>query len=110
ILAELRDRVRVVEDACATERQRTGGRVRGRRAVLAQSWRGQPDSPAPRQGLRPTIASRCKWARAEALVRNRIFVQEYLRARDLWREGIAAVFPTGTYWLRRFAHVPVVQT
>jgi putative transposase len=41
ILAELRDRVRAVEDECAAERQRTGGRVIGRRAVLAQSWRGQ---------------------------------------------------------------------
>jgi hypothetical protein len=37
VLAELRDRVRAVEHERAFERQRTGRRVHGRRAVLAQS-------------------------------------------------------------------------
>lgn len=39
VLSELRDCVRAVELACAAERGRTGRRVLGRRAVLAQSWR-----------------------------------------------------------------------
>jgi len=39
VLAELRDRVLVIELERAAERGRTGRRVLGRRAVLAQSWR-----------------------------------------------------------------------
>jgi hypothetical protein len=35
---------------------------------------------------------------------------EYMRARERWRDGAAAVFPRGTYWLQRFASVPVVET
>jgi hypothetical protein len=56
------------------------------------------------------MASRNKWARIEALVRNRAFVIEYASARDRWRNGIPAVFPPGTYWLQRFASVPVLDT
>jgi hypothetical protein len=56
------------------------------------------------------VASRNKWARIEALLRNRVFVIEYAIARDRWRNGIPAVFPPGTYWLQRFASVPVGET
>jgi hypothetical protein len=77
VLAELRERVRAVEDERAAERQRTGGRVCGRRAVLAQSWRGQPTSREPRRTLRPRVAAQNKWARIEALLRNRAFVEAY---------------------------------
>jgi REP element-mobilizing transposase RayT len=110
VLAELRARVEAVEAEFAAERQRTGGRVCGRRAVLAQSWQGQPITPEPRRGLRPQVAARNKWARIEAVMCNRAFTQAYAMARDAWREGIAAVFPPGTYWLRRFAHVVVAET
>jgi hypothetical protein len=64
----------------------------------------------PRRNLRLQIASRSKWARIEALLRNRAFVVEYTIARDRWRDGIPAVFPPGTYWLQRFASVPVLET
>jgi putative transposase len=53
VLSELRDRVRAVELECAAERGRTGRRVLGRRAVLAQSWRDSPASVEPRRNLRP---------------------------------------------------------
>jgi hypothetical protein len=78
--------------------------------VLAQSWREFPASVEPRRNLRPQVASRSKWARIEALLRNRAFVMEYASARERWRDGIAAVFPPGTYWLQRFASVPVLET
>ncbi|HEX2685771.1 MAG TPA: hypothetical protein VHN14_04100 [Kofleriaceae bacterium] len=110
VLAELRDRVRAVEAERAAERQRTGGRVVGRRAVLAQSWRSQPASHEPRRTLRPRVAVRSKWARIEALLRNRAFVAAYTTAREQWRAGIPVMFPPGTYWLRRFAQVPVAET
>jgi hypothetical protein len=107
MLSELRDRVRRVEHERAAERQRTGGRVSGRRAVLAQSWRDQPASHEPRRNLRPRIATRSTWARLEALLRDRAFVVDYVDARARWKYGAAAVFPPGTYWLQRFASVPI---
>jgi REP element-mobilizing transposase RayT len=109
VLAELRDRVRAVEVEREAERQRTGPRVLGRRAVLAQSWRDGPTSREPRRNLRPRIATRSKWARIEALVRNRAFLIDYVHAREQWREGGPVTFPPGTYWLRRFAYVPVAE-
>ncbi len=110
VLSELRDRVRRLELERAAERRRTGGQVLGRRAVLAQSWRAQPGGRELRRGLRPRVATPNKWARVEALLRNRSFVLEYTKARAHWRDGIATVFPPGTYWLRRFASVAVIET
>jgi putative transposase len=110
VLAELRDRVGAIEAERAAERQRTGGRVLGRRAVLDQSWHDCPTSSEPRRNLRPRVATLNKWARMEALMRNRAFVAEYADARARWRDGAAAVFPPGTYWLQRFACVPVLET
>jgi hypothetical protein len=78
--------------------------------VLAQSWHDSPASVEPRRNLRPRVATRSKWARIEALLRNRAFATEYARARDRWRNGIPVVFPAGTYWLQRFASVPVLET
>jgi hypothetical protein len=109
LLTQLRDRVRDLELQRAAERQRTGRRVLGRRTVLAQSWRDQPDSQEPRRNLRPRVATPNKWGRMEALVRNRAFLVEYADARIRWRDGIAAMFPAGTYWLQRFASVPVLE-
>jgi len=108
VLRELRDRVRLVEDERAAERLRTGRRVLGRRAIRSQSWREHPTSTEPRRNLRPGIAASNKWARVEALLRNRAFVEEYADARARWRDGFAAVFPAGTYWLQRFASIQVL--
>ena len=109
VVAELRDRVRAVERESATERLRAGRHVLGRRAVLAQSWRGQPASVEPRRNLRPRVATRSKWARIEALLRNRAFSLEYATARERWQCGAPTTFPIGTYWLQRFASVPVSE-
>jgi hypothetical protein len=79
---------------------------RGARAVVARvsDERGAPAEPPAR------VASRNKWARIEALLRNRAFVIEYASARDRWRNGIPAAFSPGTYWLQRFVSVPVLET
>jgi hypothetical protein len=107
VLDELRQRVAAAEAALAAERQRTGQRVYGRRAVLQQSWRAQPTSMEPRRNLRPRVTARSKWARIEALRRNRVFLVDYAVARAGWQDGEAVMFPIGTYWLRRFANVPI---
>ncbi len=104
---ELRERVAAVEEAMAAERRRTGARVLGRRGVLRQSWRSSPSRPAPRGGLRPRVAARSRWQRVAALQRNRDFIDAYRAARMLWRAGLPAVFPPGTYWLARFANITV---
>jgi len=104
---QIRARVAEVEERVAAERRRTGARVLGRRAVLKQSWRGSPASSEPRRGLRPRLAARSKWSRVEALLRNRAFLASYREAYARWRAGLPAVFPAGTYWLRRFANVTV---
>jgi REP element-mobilizing transposase RayT len=107
VLEELRQRVAVAEKSFATERQRIGHGVRGRRAVLRQSWQGQPSSFEPGRGLRPRVAARCRWARIEALQRNREFIANYTSAREIWRAGGIVAFPPGTYWLRRHAHISI---
>ena len=109
MLDDLRQRVAALEAAVAAERQHTGRRVLGRRAVLEQSWHGQPTSIEPRRNLRPRVAARNKWARIEALLRNRAFLVAYATARDAWRSGTPTTFPAGTYWLRRFANVPLAS-
>jgi putative transposase len=110
VLAELRQRVVDAETALATERQRTGARVYGRRAVLQQSWHGRPTSAEPRRNLRPRIAARSKWSRIEAMQRNRNFVEDYTAARHAWRAGATFLFPAGTYWLSRHARVGIAAT
>jgi len=82
VLAELRERVRAVENERATRTAAHGGRVLGRRAVLVQSWRDRPASSEPRRNLRPRVATRNTWARREALLRNRLFAVEYASARE----------------------------
>jgi putative transposase len=106
-LAELRRRITEVEEACARERQRTGRRVIGRRRILRQSWRDSPTSREPRRTLRPRIAARDKEVRIAALQRNKEWETEYRNAYRALRAGLAAEFPYGTYWLRRFANVRV---
>jgi REP element-mobilizing transposase RayT len=109
LLAELRQRVQAVEAEHEAARQRTGRRVLGRRAVLRQSYRAYPSSVEPRRNLRPQVAGRSKWSRIEALLRNRVFIKEYARAREAWCDDSRVAFPLGTYWLRRFANVVVAE-
>ena len=109
LLAELRERVAALEAAVAVERMRTGARVLGRRTIVRQSWRDRPTSQVPRRNLRPRIAARNPWARLEALGRNREFLVAYREARARWIDGDAILFPAGTYWLRKFAHVPLAS-
>jgi len=110
VLDELGHRVNAAVAAIAAERHRNGRRVLGRRAVLHQSWWERPTSFEPRRNLRPRVAARSKWARIEALLRNRAFLRDYAAARASWHAGTVAIFPPGTYWLRRFASVPIATT
>ena len=99
----LRERVAAVEAAAKASKRR----VLGRRAILAQDWWACPDTVEPRRGLRPLVAAKNAVARVAAIVRRRDFIGAYRRARAAWLDGESPVFPLGTYWLPRFAGVPV---
>jgi putative transposase len=56
--------------------------------------------------MSPRVAAKNKWARIEALLRNRGFIEKYRDAFLGHMAGLAnVVFPFGTYWMRKFAKV-----
>jgi len=106
VIAEVRAGVKAIEDALSAE-IRNGARIVGRKNVLAQPWQGSPTTPAPHRNLRPRIAALDPIARRDALIELLTFQAAYRAARKKWLEKTDAVFPAGTYWLHRFAGVPV---
>jgi putative transposase len=101
------ERVRAVELDSLKARQTQGTRIVGRAKVVRQRPTDRPRSHEPRRQLSPRVASPNKWARIEALQRNKAFITAYRAARDMWQSGLDTLFPWGTYWLRRFAGVLV---
>jgi hypothetical protein len=56
--------------------------------------------------MSPQVAAKNKWARIEALLRNRCFVEKYRDAFLAHIAGLAnVVFPFGTYLMRKIAKV-----
>jgi hypothetical protein len=82
------------------------GEPGAQRKVHAGFGKGHPETTWRKLGKAP---ARSQWARLEALLRNREFLAAYRAARDRWIAGAAIAFPIGTYWLRRFAHVPLAR-
>jgi len=105
----LADRIQGVEAVTRERRQSEGRRVMGRAAVLKQRPTDRPQSHETRRQLDPRVASVNKWARIEAIQRSKAFLAAYRVARELWKSGAAAIFPAGTYWLRKFAGVSVEE-
>jgi len=56
------------------ERLEKGIKLVGRKGVLRQRWNDSPNTREPRRGLSPRVACRNKWARIEALQRNKVFL------------------------------------
>jgi REP-associated tyrosine transposase len=106
VIAEVSVAVEAIERQLADARNQTGDRVMGRRAVLAQRWNTSPQGVEPRRNLRPRFAGRAE-VRVLALSVYGTFLDAYRRARKQWLAGATALFPTGTYWLSRFAGVRV---
>jgi REP element-mobilizing transposase RayT len=107
MLSNLLAEVAAAEIEADNERRRNRIQLIGRGRILRQSWWDSPSTPERRRNLRPQIAARSTWARVEAILRNRDFLLAYREARALWALGQPSTFPVGTYWLRRFAAVPV---
>lgn len=106
VIREVRDGVAAVEESARLERQTTGTRVIGRRRILDQSWKSSPSSAEPRRNRRPRFAGSVA-VRVPALASYRAFLGAYRRARLRWLQGMPTLFPVGTYWLSRFAFVPI---
>lgn len=103
----LADRVRAVEKTACEKRRTEGLRVLGRAQVTHQRPTDRPQSHEPRRQLSPRVTAINKWVRIETLRQYKAFLVAYRTARLQWQAGLDAIFPVGTYWLRRFAAVAV---
>jgi putative transposase len=95
------------EDAARKKRRSSGITVMGIRRVCDQAPSDCPKSWIAHGRLRPRLAARNREARFEALARIKQFLDAYRKARSAMLLGVSAPFPPGTYWLRRFASVPI---
>ena len=106
----LKERVSRRENRLRLERARMGLRPAGARAVLAQKWTTRPRSKEPTATLNPRVASKSQLSRIRALEELKVFNRAYQEARALFQYGFrSAVFPEGTYWLKRFANAVCAQ-
>ena len=100
------ERVRCKEADHRQRRAAKGIAVLGRARILQQNPFHSPESHAQRFQMSPRVAAKNKWARIEALLRNRGFIKKY---RDAFRNHMAGLanvlFPFGTFWMRKFAKV-----
>jgi REP element-mobilizing transposase RayT len=104
--AKVRDLVQGREAEAHQRRVREGKKVLGVTRILAQNPLARPKSHTPRFKLSPRLAAKSKWARIEALLRNRGFQERYHDAIRRHLAGIANVlFPLGTYWMKKFGMV-----
>ena len=104
--ALLADRLHAVEDDHRERRRKAGKAVLGRQGILEQRPFDCPKTGESHFGISPRIAAKSKWSRIEAIRRSKAFLEKYRAAIRAWMAGLAdAVFPLGTYWMRRFARV-----
>jgi putative transposase len=102
----LTDRVRAKEAEHRQRREQQGLSVLGRQKVLAQDPFDCPRGHAPHFKLSPRVAAKNKWARIEALQRNRGFLERYRAAFLNHVAGLTnTIFPFGTYWMQKFGKV-----
>jgi len=73
-------RVRTEEAEHRERRKAAGITVLGRKRILEQNPFDCPKGHAPRFRMSPRVAAKNKWARIEALLRNRDFIEKYRAA------------------------------
>ncbi len=99
--AAVRLGVASAERAAMAERQATGRRVVGARAVRAASPWDRPGTIEPRRNLRPHVACRNTARRLLELSALVVFRSAYAEAREAFVRGLSCVFPWGTYKMVR---------
>ena len=101
--------VREAERQAQARLRAKGRRFVGVRKLAKQGWRQAPTSFEQRFRVAPRVAASSRWLRLAQLQRDRGWERAYAAARELWLAGELAEFPSGTYWLRRFAGVAVAS-
>ncbi|PRQ04073.1 hypothetical protein ENSA5_11210 [Enhygromyxa salina] len=101
--------VRDVELEIQADFRAQSRRFMGPRKLARQHWNRVAMSFEERFTVAPKVAASSVWRRLAQLQRDRDWERKYAEARAAWRMGKPAVFPAGTYWLRRFAGVSVAQ-
>lgn len=100
----VKDKLREVEFSHRERRRAEGKNVFGRRRVLAQHPFDSPESKSLHFHLKPKIAAKSKWARVEAIQRDKNFIQQHAQSlRDFLAKIPGTLFPFGTYWWHKFA-------
>jgi putative transposase len=98
--------VQAKENEARERRAALGKTVLGVLGVLSQDPLSGPESNASHFNLSPKLAAKNKWARIEAIHRDRGFRTRYRDAFLRHLAGVANVlFPFGTYWMKRFGMV-----
>ncbi len=72
-----------------------------------QGWNSVPRSFEERFTQTPRVAGSSIWMLLAGLQRDRAWERAYAEARAMLWAGVQAIFPEGTYWLRRYAGVRV---
>jgi putative transposase len=104
--AMVTERVQAKEAEHRQRRLEHGITVMGKERILSQDPFACPKTHALHFHMSPRVAAKNKWARIEALLRNKSFLSRYRAALLGHLAGVAnVVFPFGTYWMRKFGKV-----
>ena len=107
---ELLRTTRARETSAHRHWKETNTRPLGEQRVIRQKWYRVPRTPQDRFTIKPTFSSKfiqIRIAKAKSLAR---WKAEYAHARESFRAGDRdAVFPFGTYALRKLLHVNVAS-
>ncbi len=106
---KLMDAVRTRELKFQQEMREQGRRFMGLRKLAKQRWNRAATSFRERFKVTPKVASSNEWLKLAELQRDREWERQYAAARERMLAGEPAVFPAGTYWLRRFVGVEVAE-
>lgn len=103
------DAVRKCEIGWHETFRRSNRRFVGVGKLRRQRWNVPSRSFEERFTQTPGVAAKSTWSLLAELQRDREWEREYAKAREQLLAGRNAVFPAGTYWLRRFAGVQVAD-
>jgi hypothetical protein len=107
LYAKLMEAVRQRELEIHRSMRAKGRRFMGLRKLARQRWNCEAKSFEERFTIAPKHAGSSKRQVLVEIGRDREWERQYAAARALMLAGKPAVFPAGTYWLRRFAGVEV---
>ncbi|PRQ02733.1 hypothetical protein [Enhygromyxa salina] len=103
LMAEVRQRELEIQRSMAAQNRRFMGLTK----LARQSWNKAPKTFKKRFTVAPKHAASIRELVLAQLPRDREWEKKYAAARALLLAGKPALFPAGTYWMRRFAGVDV---